>query len=213
LRDPVELVERMWNHALQMRGEVGSRKVPFPKLDGQELTDLLVYLQNLPELRSAAFEFRLPAGQDGSELLDAKGCTKCHIGEEALTGERIGKRTLTDIASAMWNHAPEMRGKAATLTSNEIREILGLLWTRAFFSGGGGNAGRGGKMFAANCAGCHEAQKIARGQRTSAMTMVSALWMHGPKMLAEIERREKVWPKLSPRAVADVIAFWNAGRF
>jgi len=209
LRDPVELVERMWNHSIQMKASLNYRGIGFPQLDSGELTDLLVYLQNLPALRDATYQFRLPVDGSGAELLDSKGCTKCHIGDNALTGERIGKRTLTEIAAAMWNHAPKMRQQSAPLTSNEMREILGHLWSKSFFAGHGGKADRGGKFFAANCVGCHDAQKVAKGREMSAVTMVSALWMHGPKMMAEVEKREKDWPRFTPAAVADVIAYWN----
>lgn len=209
LRDPVELVERMWNHAVQMKASANYRSMAFPQLDARELTDLLVYLQNLPALRDAAYQFRLPVGSSGAELLDSKGCTKCHIGNNELTGERIGKRTLTEIAAEMWNHAPKMRGQSTTLSSVEMREILGHLWSKSFFAARGGKADRGAKMFAANCAACHDSQKVVRGREMTAVTMVSALWMHGPKMMVEVEKREKDWPRLTPASVADVIAYWN----
>jgi mono/diheme cytochrome c family protein len=209
LRDPVELVERMWNHAVQMKASANYRAMPFPQLDAREMTDLLVYLQNLPALREATYQFRMPAKGSGSELLDSKGCTKCHIGDKALTGDRIGKRTLTDIAASMWNHAPKMRGEATLLTSTEMREILGHLWVSNFFAAKGGKADRGARTFAANCAGCHESQKVARGREMNTLNMVSSLWIHGPGMLKEVEKRENDWPRLSPGAMADLIAFLN----
>jgi mono/diheme cytochrome c family protein len=209
LRDPIELVERMWNHAARMKASANYRDMDFPQLDARELTDLLVYLQNLPALKDAAYQFRLPAAGSGSELLDSKGCTKCHIGSKALTGERVGDRTLTEIAASMWNHTPKMGANAIPLSSTEMREILGHLWSRSFFSARGGKPDRGSKYFAANCAGCHVSQKVVRGREMSTLTMVSGLWMHGPKMMAEVEKREKDWPRLTPAAVADVIAYWN----
>lgn len=215
LRDPVELVERMWNHAPQMVGVTAARKMPFPTLDSRELTDLLVYLQNTPELRNTPYKFSLPtSSESGKALLASKGCTECHKGAKALD-HRIGNRTLTDIAASMWNHAPTMRTKAALLTSNEMREILGYLWSTSFFDARGGSPGRGRKMFSSNCGGCHEqgtsgAPKLEPGKQSfSSRTMVSALWRHGPKMLAAIEAQHKEWPRTTPTSMADLIAYLN----
>jgi mono/diheme cytochrome c family protein len=215
LRDPVELVERMWNHAPQMQAAASIRKMSFPKLDSRELTDLLVYLQNIPELRGAVYQFRLPAGDSGKALLDSKGCVECHTGSKALDRRIVGQRTLTDIASAMWNHAPKMRSKAATLTSNEMREILGYLWSSNFFGAQGGNAGRGGKLFASTCSECHgkSAPSLEPGKKPfNSVTLVAALWQHGPKMLSEMEKKQKPWPRLAPSDTQNLIAYLNGNK-
>lgn len=212
LTDPVELVERMWNHAPQMVEAAKNSKLKFPKMDAVEMSDLLVYLQNTPELRSSNYEFRLPeGGANGKALLESKGCTKCHVGAKALD-QRIGRQTLTEIAAAMWNHAPEMRTKAAELNSAEMRSILGYLWSSNFFGSQGGSAGRGEKIFSANCSECHgkSAPSLEPGKKSfTAVTMVSALWQHGPKMLAEIEKRQKAWPRLTPSDAQNLIAYLN----
>jgi mono/diheme cytochrome c family protein len=212
LRDPVELVERMWNHAPQMIQAAKNSKVKFPRLDASEMGDMLVYLQNTPELRKAGYQFRTPeGGADGKALLESKGCTKCHTGARTLD-HRIGRQTLTEIAAAMWNHAPEMRTKASELTADEMRTILGYLWSSNFFGSQGGNAARGEKIFAANCSECHgkSAPALEPGKKAfSSVTMVAALWQHGPKMLEEIEKRQKAWPRLTPSEAQNLIAYLN----
>ena len=58
LADPVILAQQMWNHGPKMRAEFAKRKLAWGKITGQELTDMLVYLQNLPETRNLAGELR-----------------------------------------------------------------------------------------------------------------------------------------------------------
>jgi hypothetical protein len=48
LSDPVALTEAMWSHAPTMWVELKLKQVPWPQLSGPDLTDLLVYLRNLP---------------------------------------------------------------------------------------------------------------------------------------------------------------------
>ncbi len=211
LRDPVELVARMWNHAPQMAQATAIRKMEFPKLDAREMTDLLVYLQNTPGLRDTPFQFRMPTGGAGKALFESKGCAKCHVGAKALD-PRIGARTLTEIAASMWNHAPQMRTKAEIVTSDEMHEILGYLWGASFFGAQGGNASRGARFFASNCSECHgrTAPALEPGKKAfTPVTMVSALWRHGPKMLEEIEKKQKQWPKLTPSDTQNLIAYLN----
>jgi len=85
LRDPIALVERMWNHLPQMKSETEKRKISWPELTTQDLTDMLVYLQNLPELRNSAStaSFAIAAGSDGEQLFKSKGCANCHKGAMA----------------------------------------------------------------------------------------------------------------------------------
>ena len=66
LADPVILAQQMWNHGPKMRAEFAKRKLAWGKITGQELTDMLVYLQNLPETRNvsariSSFRHRIPA--------------------------------------------------------------------------------------------------------------------------------------------------------
>ena len=49
LGNPILLVHDMWDHVEAMQGALSSRKRLWVTLSGQELTDLSVYLQNLPQ--------------------------------------------------------------------------------------------------------------------------------------------------------------------
>jgi mono/diheme cytochrome c family protein len=213
LADPVVLVQQMWNHGGKMRQAFAERKLSWSQLTGQELTDIGVYLQNLPETRGLKENFRLAQGGSGEELFRAKGCVSCHAGANALE-TRLRGQSITDIAAAMWNHQPEMRN-AAPLTQEEMRQILEYIWARQYFEGNG-NAERGKRVFAAkNCVGCHSSggvgPSLAKGKDAySDITMVSALWQHGPRMLEAAEKKKVPWPRFTTREMADVIAYLNA---
>ena len=211
LSDPIDLVSAMWNHAGEMQTATKAEQFRWPQLSATQLTDLLVYLQNLPETRNMKFGFNLPNGGRGKALMEEKGCTGCHKGGMALE-TLMGNLTLTEVAAGMWNHAPKMREKAKPVTSEEMREILAYGWARQYFRSNG-NAAKGGKLFDAQCAVCHNnpasgAPSLAAGKRDfSAITMVAALWRHGPRMLSKLESEHKAWPELKPADMANLIAY------
>lgn len=206
--DPIELAGRMWNHAAEMRENINAKVKKWPVMNGAEFGDLLVYVQNLPETRNTSRFFALPAGARGQALLVDKGCVQCHKGNLALEG-RLGERRLTDIAASFWNHAPMMREKMPGLAPDEIREMIAYAWSQSFFRSQG-NPGAGRKVFDSKCGSCHSGGgpgPDVKGKVGSATAMVSALWAHGPKMLAEAEKRGKGWPSLSPSDMDNLLAW------
>ena len=212
LVDSVELVQRLWNHSPEMVKALEARKRPWPELSAEELTDLLTYAQSPRQAEGTAPAFRLPAGTGGKALLASKGCTRCHYGRSALEG-KLGGQTLTMIAASMWNHAPVARQTAAELSEGEMRDILAYIWSTDFFRSRG-DVASGREVFALRCALCHgnpsvsapDLRKTDQGYYT-AITMVWALWAHGPKMLREIESQKQNWPELSESEMENLIAF------
>ena len=77
-----------------MRAEFAKKKLAWGKITGQELTDMLVYLQNLPETRHLAADFSFPLSDSGEKLFETKGCSGCHVGKLALES-RLKNQTLT----------------------------------------------------------------------------------------------------------------------
>jgi mono/diheme cytochrome c family protein len=215
LADPVALAVQMWNHGARMRAAFAKRKLTWVPLTAQELTDMLVYLQNLPETRGISHDFKLSASEGGAALFKSKGCAGCHTGALALE-KRLHNQTLTEIAVDMWNHQPKMKDPPPTLSEEEMRQILAYLWANQYFTGEG-NAARGKKVFAVKrCTTCHDdpssgAPKLAKGKDAySAITMVSALWGHGPRMLDLMAQKSIPWPRFTAREMADLIAYLNA---
>ena len=212
LAEPVVLAQQMWNHGGRMRQAYAERKLRWAPITAQELTDMLVYLQNLPENRALITAFSFPPSESGATLFQSKGCGTCHTGRLALE-ELLRNLTLTGIAVAMWNHQSVMKEQSPTLSQQEMRELLGYIWARQYFRGDG-DAGRGKKVFAEkNCATCHSDAssgapplgKNAEGY--SDITMISILWRHGPAMLERMKQRNLPWPRFTGSQMADLIAY------
>ena len=211
---PVALVQKMWNHAAAMKEAYAKKGVAWPQLTGQDLSDILVYLRNLPQTRKRAAEFYYEAAAGGEQIFQAKGCNKCHALQQNLE-VRIQGATLTDLAVDMWNHAPRMAAGTAALSEDEMRKLLSYLWARQFFESHG-NAARGKRVFAVKgCAGCHNdaaagAPSLAsRKGNFSDIGMVSVLWEHGPRMLQRMQERKVAWPRFDGAQMADLIAYLN----
>jgi mono/diheme cytochrome c family protein len=215
LADPSLLAQQMWNHGGQMHAAFAQKKLAWSQLTGAELTDILVYLQNLPETKSVTRTFQFAATGSGEALFASKGCAGCHTGANALE-TKLRDQSLTDIAADMWNHQPSMKVPPPMLSPDEIRRILGYVWERQYLQGNG-NAQRGKKVFAdKSCASCHNqpssgAPNLAKGKDAySVVSMVSALWLHGPRMLTSMQQKKIAWPRFETQQMADVIAYLNS---
>ena len=217
LADPVALTEAMWNHAPLMLAETQLKHDPWPALGAQELTDMLVYLRNLPFPPSKAAVFQIGAASDGEAVYRARSCANCHASVAELSKSTRGK-TLTEVAAAMWNHEPIMAKAGAVpakFAPGEMGDLLGYLWARQFFEDAG-NAAAGRRVFVSKrCASCHEgsagkAPKLAGG--FNGATMVSALWRHGPSMLVQMKGRGVPWPRFEGAQMADLIAYLSEKR-
>ena len=217
LADPVVLAQQMWNHGPAMREAFARQKLAWGNLTAQDLTDILVYLQNLPETKSLSQNFLFAPSDTGAALFQSKGCAGCHVGKMALE-TRLRNQTLTQIAVDMWNHQPSMKTPPPQLSQEEMRQITGFIWTTQYFRAEG-NAERGKKVFAEkSCAACHNdaaagAPKLgaekSKGSYTD-VTMLSVLWEHGPRMLASMEQRNLAWPRFTAQQMADLIAYLNS---
>ena len=143
LADPVALVSANWNHSSDMWDEVSRKKIPWPSLNAQEMTDLLVYIRT----RSAAARaekprFHIMAGSEGAALFNSKGCASCHDANHIAAREM----TLTAVAASMWNHATFLHNKPPRFDGDEMRSVLGYYWAGQFF-GVNGSPARGKKVF------------------------------------------------------------------
>jgi mono/diheme cytochrome c family protein len=218
IRDPMALAEAMWNHRPDMLQETSAKGMRWPALTGQDLADILVYLRNLPSPPSRPPVFRIGAGSDGAAVFTAQSCARCHTSGPTLAS-RLKDQTLTDVAAAMWNHAPSMTPetkKPVKLEAGEMRELMAYLWAPQFFEDSG-NVSAGQRVFSAKrCAACHEnsanaAPKIiASGKSFSGAEMVSVLWHHGPRMFDQMKSKGIPWPRFDGTQMSDLIAFLNS---
>jgi len=215
ISQPISLVTAMWNHAAAMGHEFEGRNLRWSRLSAQDLTDLSVYLSNLPETRRIKGRLRLESGREGNALFLSKGCDRCHAGRFALS-ERLRDQTLTGIAASMWNHQPKMGPGQPTLTATEMAEIVSDIWTTNFFEDGGkASAGRR-VYYAKRCEMCHEAGAPGgiplRGRDFSSVSMVAALWRHGPGMFGKMQANKIAWPRFEGAQMSNLIAYLNSQR-
>lgn len=215
LNHPFALIEAMWNHMRPMLTATKEKRVAWPVLSGQDLSDLLVYLRNLPQTRNLGAGFQVASGARGSELFVSKGCSKCHSSATSLAGQIRG-HTLTEIAAEMWDHGPRMAAAGAPpalFGAGEMRELLSYVWARQFFEDAG-DPTRGQRVFVSKrCAGCHEtgaAPRLTGGQRAyNGPAMIAALWHHGPAMLERMKLQGIPWPQLGAADMSGLIAYLN----
>jgi len=214
LNDPILLAQEMWNHAPQMKTAAAGRKMQWPLLTSQELTDILVYARTVPGARGGRPDFAPASAETGKMLFEVKGCVKCHSGKQSLEN-RFSNRTLVDFAAAMWNHSVRMGG-AQELRSEEMRRLVGYLWTIQVFDERGSTQ-RGRQVYTKNrCGSCHDnassgAPKLA-GEKLTPLSMVAVLWKHGPAMQRQMLTNHVSWPRFEGTEMADLIALVNSQR-
>jgi cytochrome c2 len=97
-----------------------------------------------------------------------------------------------------------------------MREVLSAYWAKQFFMGTG-DASKGRRQFAAkHCAECHSGSGpgpdlVSMTGSYNGITMVSALWRHGPAMLQQMNQKHIGWPTFKSGEMADLMAFLNEG--
>lgn len=218
MNHPFALSEAMWNHMRPMLAAMTAKHREWPWLTGQDLSDLLVYLRNLPATKNASAPlFEITSGTAGRELFVSKGCQTCHGSDTTLAG-RIRGQTMTQIAAEMWDHGPRMASldaPPATFDPGQMRDLLSYVWARQFFEDARDPA-LGRRVFVSKgCAGCHENASsgapvlTGQGKTYSGPTMVAALWRHGPAMLARMKSNNVKWPRLTADDMSGVIAYLN----
>jgi len=120
--DPIALVEVMWDHAANMRDEMARQKIKWPKLSGQDISDVLVYVRGLPAGSKSGGVFQTTAGTDAQALFMEKGCVLCHNSAEQFLSKNLRGQTLTDLAADMWNHGPIMKSAPVTFAPGEMKK-------------------------------------------------------------------------------------------
>lgn len=218
---PIVFAQQMWNHFPKMEAAMAKQKIGWTALTSQELTDILVYVQALPETRGMAREFALNGDGRGEALFTEKGCKGCHQGSLDLDKRRL-TGTVTDFAAAMWNHAPAMRAEAKkfgkpfpALEAGEMQDLMSFLWDQQIY-GEQGNAIKGGRVFAKKqCTSCHTAGgagpdlKARLHGNVRSFSMVSTLWQHGPAMLKGMQAKQLAWPVFTDGEMLDLVAYLN----
>ncbi len=210
--DPIELARQMWNHAPAMQAAVSAKGVKAPELTATEMNDIISYLSSLSKTTAQQGKFSPGPAETGQTLVEVKGCNACHKGATALPGKTMYTASA-EIAAAMWNHAARMK-HTGQLRPEEMRRIVGYLWSRQF-ENEGGDAKRGEQLYAKKaCAGCHGASTpyMAHGEESSSYGMVAVLWYHGPEMLRQMKTKSVAWPQFTGGEISDIIAYLKSSK-
>ncbi len=226
LKDPVAWAERMWNHSNEMVAATSNRGIEWPRFSEQDIVDLVVFLSRLsPDSpQSGAFGIGEP---DQGRIAFESTCESCHtFGPTDRTKVDLLARsrpsTIMGYAAAMWNHAPLMRNRDTSLSTEvrpgEMRDLMAFLFSQRYFFEQG-NASKGAAVFEAKrCANCHEARRAETGapdlskvsEEFSPITLTSALWRHGPSMLRAMKQQGLSWPEFQNDEMTDLIAYLNS---
>ncbi len=98
-----------------------------------------------------------------------------------------------------------------------MRQLLSYLWMRQFVYAKG-DMGRGKQVFVAkHCSDCHASGEHGapplpgQGRGYSEITIISALWKHGPQMFARMRQAKIAWPRFAnPQQMSDLVAYLNS---
>ena len=225
--DPVSWMQQMWDHSAGMADQAEQTGTSWPQFSLQEMSDLLSYLEALPELGLVNPGLALGDSFAGRYVFQDK-CSPCHsLGKEegkidlmAVTREQP---RLSGLAVKMWNHRPlmakaaqEKNLKLPTFEENEMSNLLAYLFEQGYFPVRG-DVERGESVYETKgCASCHAAEENSAPQikATSApftaARLVFGVWRHGPEMKAQMNYQDKEWPTLNGQEVSDLIEYLNS---
>lgn len=222
----------LWNHAPGMWRQM--RRGAYPKMDTQEMADILAYLYQAG-ISDAAGDVTT-----GKLVFEKKGCVRCHsVGSwGGKSAPELSRTAAAGGASAwtrgMWNHAQSMLdpitaelGEWPKFTGDEMNHLI------AFASAASpsavhqperhGQPERGWSVFQQKCLACHSvggqggslapALGPEKDIPLSTARFASLLWNHAPDMLRTLRERGLAAPKLEGDEILDLLAFLASLRY
>ena len=231
-----DLAADMWNHLQKMTGKMQELGIARPRLDSREAADLVGFLFTLNYFDSPG------NAEAGRKLFTEKRCVLCHTyhGAGGVVGPNLDHltqfRSPIYVASAMWNHGPQMAEKMKekgierpTFTGNELRDLIAYLAPATAGPEEGpvyalpGRPDVGRQLFAEKrCVECHSVggvggkvgpDLVERGVRQSPIEFATTIWNKAPKMAAAMRTRGITLPQLTPSEMADIVAYLYSVRY
>jgi mono/diheme cytochrome c family protein len=221
----------MWNHAQQMVEPVTQLTGSWPQLDGVSMNHLIAYASGKPVKGKPVVAPLRGLPERGWTVFQAK-CIQCHAirGQGGTTGPELGPQndlplSTAQFAATLWNHAPAMvkQVKENNLTlpkldGDDIVQLASFLASLRYYEPAGSRF-VGERVFAERgCARCHGpkgdggqlAPPLRKGHEAyTTVSLTTALWRHGPKMVDRLNEAGIPWPLLKPADVGDLISFLN----
>lgn len=223
---PVNLVQAMWNHGPAMQKEATERGIPYPLLGPDDVGDISAYLQLAVGDQNRV---RMSPGNPsrGKTVFQTKKCTVCHSvdGGAGKIGPdfhaRDLRRSITQIASLMWNHAPLMNEYMKTervewpvFSGPDMADLIAYLYFLGF-QDEPGDAHAGRAVFEEKrCANCHEAGDPKTGPNlatirrpASVIGLAALMWNHASRMEDLLLARNLTWPQLNGGEMQNLFAY------
>jgi cytochrome c551/c552 len=229
---PVFLTQSIWNHGPVMIAHMVKLGMKWPLFEGTEMMDLMEYIKmNARGAKETAF---ITPGnpREGKQVFATKGCIKCHAvrGEGGKQAEDLGKRaktfykSLTQIASIMWNKGPSVLGKMSQtqagipkFTPKEMADLIAYLYFLHFIDEPGIPA-NGKKIFSEfGCSKCHGLDgrpgqwmtiDLSKYQKAvNPMEMVAGIWNHSTEIEKAMREKGISWPRFKKGELADLLEF------
>jgi mono/diheme cytochrome c family protein len=228
---PVFISQAIWNHGPDMIAQMVKLGIKWPEFKETEMMDILEYIRtNARGPREVAYV--TPGNpRQGKEIFFSKGCIRCHAirGKGGKEGGDLGEKSrrlyksLTQIASSMWNKGPTVLAKMAQtqtgipkFTSKEMADLMAYLYFLHFVDESG-NPSRGKKMFQEKgCSKCHgpdgkgEAMQIDLSKYEKAsnpMEVVAGIWNHGEEIEKAMGEKGIAWPRFETGELSDLLKF------
>jgi len=230
---PVFLSQVIWNHGPDMIAQMVKLGMKWPEFKGKEMMDLLEFIKMNAKKGPKETAFITPGNpREGKQVFTAKGCTKCHAirGEGGKGGEDLGKKakefykSLTEIASSMWNKGPTVLAKMAQtqpgipkFTPKEMADLIAYLYFLHFIDEPG-NPTNGKKIFSElGCSKCHGLDgkrgllmdiDLSKYQKASnPIEIVAGIWNHGTEIDKAVREKGIPWPRFKKGEMAELLEF------
>lgn len=168
----------------------------------------------------------------GRVVFEERGCIDCHgisvFGEKIgpdLGGEKVFGN-FYDVASRLWNHAPQMAVQTGflkkewpTMTRPELDGLISFLFFLRYL-GEPGNIENGKKLiWKKTCLSCHRIGKEGApdgitldqlSEYASPLYIAQVIWNHGPTMQKKMTARGISRPVLGDNDISDISAYLRA---
>ncbi|MDD5542196.1 MAG: c-type cytochrome [Acidobacteriia bacterium] len=178
---------------------------------------------------------------EGGRVFSDKGCGRCHAIAGVGGSQGGGKArdlaempnenlSLNELATAMWNHAPDMWKRMGDekleyprLSETEVTNLFAFLYTIRYVNENG-NPDHGAEVFSSKgCIQCHAIQ--GQGARVGPdlannpslqlpFIWAQEMWNHAPRMEELIRQKHLPWPKFEDNEMVDLLSYvqnMNAG--
>ncbi len=231
LRSPAFIAAALWNASREMTRTMQEENIQRPVYEPNDIVNILAFIRREadPALRESSVYPPPGSSRRGAVLFEKKGCISCHAvrGEGGDVGPSLGAwqsgGVLSQMASTMWNHGPEMWKsmdeadvEQPEFTEQEMSDIMTYLYFSTFVDPPG-DPDRGEKIFSdKGCIACHwggvgggnsKGLGATEMHLPNAPSVIAAMWNHAPEMEEAIREVSIAWPRFQPGEMVDLVAF------